>query len=335
MLQSNNRGKLQNMDFSDRQAELDAFKELNLSVVASNFGYRIVKTKSTRHSVLMESSNDKIIVGKNGKHYVYCSVFNDQSNGTIIDFAQQSIEPGASLGRVRQLLRPFLNVSFFSTVQKQHEGHFASSIRQSNTDFLAVATRYSQFEPIVHANNYLCKKRFIPLPLLRSDRIKGRVALCGKTQMVIFPHWGIDEEGDGRPLTGYELKGCGVSLFSKAGRKGLWISAGYEHDNAIVFAESGVDALSYMTLNSSSKNLRVASVSGQISSIQLKLISCAIARMPLKSSVIAAFDSDRSGDKLTEKLKGEFENCGRSDLKFVDHRPEIRSQDWNYVLSVS
>lgn len=151
------------MNSSDRKSEIEAFKELNLSVVASSFGYRMVKTKSTRHSVLMESSNDKIIVSKNGKHYVYCSVFNDQSNGTIIDFAQRAVEPGASLGRVRQLLRPFLDATYFSSVYESHKGLFAPLLRPSNTDFLAVASRYSQFEPLVSHHDYLVNQRGIPV----------------------------------------------------------------------------------------------------------------------------------------------------------------------------
>lgn len=322
-----------NQHARNRQTELDAFKELNLSVIASNFGYRMVKNKSTRHSVLMESSNDKIIVSRNGRHYVYCSVFDHRSNGTVIDFAQQVIEPGATLGRVRQLLRPFLDVSHFSNVQKQHVGHFAKSICPSSTDFTAVAARYSQFEPITSHHRYLCTERKIPLELLRTDRLKGRVKHCPRRGSIIFPHWGWpnDQERGDRMVTGYEIKGPGINLFSKAGRKGLWSSAGFPGDTTLVVTESGLDGLSYLALHET-KAIRVVSISGQLNSYQPDLIKSAIAHMGKEIEVVAAVDNDEGGDRLLDQLSLVVRGLGRDDICFRPDRPLIRGADWNDQL---
>ena len=323
-----------NNQHQDRRSEIDAFKALNLSVIASNYNYRIVKAKSTRHSVLMDSGNDKIIVSKNGNHYVYCSVYDPGSNGTAIDFVQKIVEPGCSLGRVRQLLRPYLDGAYFSTVLKKHDGQYAKSIRPSSTDFLAVAARYSGFEPITTHHQYLCTERGIPLALLQQDRLRGRVRHCPNRNSIIFPHWGSPSEngGDGeRCITGYEIKGAGINMFSAEGRKGLWASAGFKHDRVLAVAESGLDALSYLALNEAN-NVRVVSLSGQINPYQPNLILSAIARMGQGTQIVAAFDNDEAGDRLTEVLQGIVRDCGRGDIEFRDDRPAKRGTDWNAVL---
>lgn len=324
----------ESMNSQNRKLELEAFKGLNLSVVASDFGYGIVKAKSTRHSALMKSSSDKIIVCKNGSHYVYCSVFDSGSNGTIIDLVQKVIEPGCSLGRVRQILRPFLDGNHFSAVMKKHEGQFVKTISPSSFDLLAVAARYSEFEPITKPLRYLCDERKIPFSLLQHDRLIGRVRFCPKRNSVIFPHHG-SSDGDtsnlDRCITGYEIKSPNVNMFSKSGRKGLWASAGYSQDRILAVAESGLDALSYLALHDP-EITRVLSISGQLNSHQPYLIQSAIDQMKEGSQVVAAFDNDEAGDELTEKLAELFEDCDRNDIGFRENRPQIRGDDWNAIL---
>lgn len=324
--------KMITSDF-DRKAELDAFKRLNLTAVAADHGFSIVKKKSTRHSVLMKSSNDKIIVSKNGEHYVYCSVFNS-SSGTIIDFATNVIEPGASLGRVRQLLRPYLNGEYFSTVVKRNEGRIADSIKPSSTDFQAVAARMTKFEPITSHNQYLNDIRGIPLELMLEDRLTGRVLHCPTSKTIVFPHHGSttdDASNPDRCLNGYEIKGQGVTMFSKGGRKGLWSSAGFEHDKFLAVTESGLDALSYLALRKRD-DIRVISLSGQLNSHQPELIRSAIKRMGKGATVISAFDNDEAGDRMTVALAKIVASVKRKDITIKADRPKKRGADWNDEL---
>ncbi len=234
----------------DRSSELNAFKQLNLSLVASAYGFEIDRKKSTRHSVLMRNGSDKIIIAKQGNHYVYCSTSDPSSAGTVIDFAQRVIEPGCTLGRVRQLLRPFLGTSYHSELERKQQNQYQAKIEPSEPDLLGVAARYARFEPIEDASNYLCKVRGVPFELLQSERLAGRIRHCPVRKSIVFPHWGRLETGDAQPsLTGYEIKGKGVNLFSKGGKKGLWISAGFRNDRTLAIAESGLDAISYMAVN--------------------------------------------------------------------------------------
>jgi len=172
----------------DREAEIDAFKRVDLSVIASSFGFEIDRRRSTASTVMMSSGSEKIAVSYNGRHYIYWHVHDEQSNGTVIDFIQKVVEPGCSLGRVRQLLRPFLNTSYLTTVRRENEGRFATSIQPSQTDFPGVAQRYAAFLPIAQPHTYLYDERGIPFDLLRSKRLYGRVRHCPRRNTIVFPH---------------------------------------------------------------------------------------------------------------------------------------------------
>lgn len=318
----------------DRSSELDAFKSLNLSLIASAHGYEIDRRKSTRHSVLMSSGADKIIVSQNGQHFIYCSVYDHTSSGTAIDFVQKVIEPGCSLGRVRQLLRPFLNSGYVSELQTTYRNRFASDIKPSQTDLLAVAARYSHFVAIEEPHSYLCEKRGIPFDILKGERLYDRVRHCPKRGSIVFPHWGCPDNAGSkdRCLTGYEIKGPGVNMFSKGGRKGLWMSAGFDSDRILAFSESGLDALSYLIHRRHDTDVRVASLSGKMNPTQPSLIASAIARMGEGSHIIAAFDNDAAGDELTEALAAIVTKIDRPDIEFQDDRPDARGADWNKVV---
>ena len=318
----------------DRNEELDAFKKVNLSVIASAHGYTIDRKKSTRHSVLMSNGADKIIVSQNGKHFVYCSVHDPASSGTAIDFAQKIIERGCTLGRARQLLRPYLDGGYVSDLQTTYRGRFASEIKPSQTDLLGVAARYSNFNAINEPHPYLCNTRGIPFDLLKRERLYDRVRHCPKRGSIVFPHWGCPDDSGSkdRCLTGYEIKGPGVNMFSKGGRKGIWMSAAFQTDRILAFTESGLDALSYLVKRGQCNDVRVGSLSGQMNPAQPALIQSAIERMGQGAQIVAAFDNDPAGDALTEKLLDIVTTTSRDDIEFKDDRPVVRGADWNKVI---
>jgi hypothetical protein len=320
----------------DRDSELDAFKQLNLSLVASAFGYEIVRKKSTRHSVLMASGSDKIIIGQNGKHFIYFSVHDPSSAGTAIDLVQKVVEPGCSLGRVRQILRPFLGGGHLASVQQTQQGRYQAEIGPSERDLLGVAARFARFAPIEKPHPYLCDTRGIPFALLQSLRLQGRVLHCPHRHSIVFPHWGSVEAADelSAAITGYEIKGRGVNLFSKGGKKGLWMSAPSPDDRVLAIAESGLDAISYLGVRGE-EGTRVGSLSGQMNAQQPQLIRMAIESMGEGSQVVAAFDNDRGGDALTERLHAIFADTRRDDVTFREDRPAQRGSDWNGVAMES
>ncbi|MBF0554729.1 MAG: hypothetical protein HQK96_09290 [Nitrospirae bacterium] len=95
--------------------ELERFKsEINLAEVAEGYGYTLDPRESSRGSLAMRraSDGDKIVVATAPDgHGVYFSVRDDQDNGSVIDFVMR--RDGVSLGRVRQILRPWLTPPVF------------------------------------------------------------------------------------------------------------------------------------------------------------------------------------------------------------------------------
>lgn len=317
----------------DRESELAAIKEVNLTVIAAAYGYEVNRKKSTRASVLMSSGSDKILVSKQGSHYVYCSVFDERSRGTAIDFAQHVIEPGCSIGRARQLLRPFLDYSYVSQVETRFAQSVAKGVEPNQIDLAGLAARYARFVAIDKPHSYLCETRGVPLAILRRPELRGRVLHCPRRQSVVFPHWGSIEAANAlsNEVCGYEIKGRGVNLFSKGGQKGLWMSATSANDRVLAIAESGLDALSFLAMRGE-EGTRVASISGHMNRSQPELLRQAISSLPPGSQVVAAFDNDRGGDLLTQRLEDVLREAGRSDVSLREDRPKSRGADWNQVL---
>jgi hypothetical protein len=314
----------------ERESELDAFKQVNLTVIAAAHGYEVVRKKSTRASVLMSSGSDKILVSKQGAHYVYCSVFDPQSQGTAIDFAQKVIEPECSMGRVRQLLRPFLSAGYLADVQSRFASSVAKKIEPSQVDLEAVANRFGQFQPVAGHHKYLCDVRGVPAELLTSKRLEGRVYQCPRRGTVIFPHYGSpDGVSNERCLTGYEIKGEGISLFAKAARKGLFTSNAFKGDKQLVIAESGLDAISYLACRGD-QGTRLVSIAGRLNPTQPALIRSAVERLG-RGDVIVAVDNDKAGDEFCETLERIVKTADAAVLFRID-RPLKRGADWNDVV---
>lgn len=314
----------------DRKSELDEFKKIDLSVIASSYGFEVEKKRTTRRTVMMKNGVDKIAISRKGQHYVFWTVGDNYRSGTVVDFVIHYVERGASLGRVRQILRPFLNSGYIADVRKQFKGKYAKEIRENKVDLAAIARRYARFTPIDGHHPYLCDLRGIPVELLQSPRIYGRIRQDARGTLV-FPHWGCPDgnASDKRVLTGYELKSASIALFSSGGRKGLWSSAGMKEDHTLVVTESCIDALSYMALHGE-QGLRCVSIAGNMNGQQPELLKSAIQRLG-QGTVVGAFDQDAGGDKLTEQLEAICKEVGSNSLIFQEHRPQQRGQDWNNV----
>lgn len=170
---------------------------------------------------------------------------------------------------------------------------------------------------------YLETERGIPEALLQTDRFAGRIRIDGRRNAV-FPHI------DGQGLCGYEIKSYDFTGFSPGGTKGLWISREQPSDNRLVICECAIDALSHAVLFPEERS-RYGSFAGQISPTQREWIRATAARLPLKSTIVAATDSDKEGGKLADVIREAVELTGRDDLAHVVHRP-IGFKDWNDQL---
>ena len=326
--------------FPDRREELEAFKrEIDLTVVASACGFVVDPKETTRGFWTMRRGDEKIGISRKNGVWLYCMNMAGRNGegGNVIDFVQNIMEPHSRLGRVRQVLRPYLNSSAVDSIRQKTFDKFRLpplESRPAAVDYLGIASRVSQFVRVVGHNDYLCNERAIPASVLEHPRVAGRVRLSTKHGSLIFPHYGTPNDNpksEDRCLNGYEIKGRGVNFFSKGGRKGLWTSAGFDGDRILAVSESGVDALSYLALNNIDET-RIVSIGGNFNSFQPELLKSAIGKMEEGAVVVSCVDNDPGGDKLTETIAKIVSECGRADIDFREHRPATRGEDWNAVL---
>lgn len=304
----------------DRQSELEAFKrEIDLTEYAAACGYELDRAASSRCSaVLVHGSGDKIVVAKDPDgHWIFFSVRDDQDNGTIIDFVQH--RTGGSLGEVRKELRPWIGRSpaLPATPRTWPE------LEPASKDLLRVQARLAGM-PTAVAHEYLERERAIPQAILADARFAGRIR-ADERGNAVFPHWKDDV------VCGFEVKNRGFTGFSGGGEKGLWLSHGFESDNALVVAESAIDALSHFAIRRPAA-ARYASIAGAMNPGQPALLRRAAGELPAGSRLLIATDNDEGGDRLTVAIQEALRGLP---IETSEDRPPTRGLDWNDVLKSS
>jgi hypothetical protein len=298
-----------------RDQELDGFvKRINLINYLVSLGYELDPKEKAGAVKVLRCGSDKIHVRLMPNGDWAWHSFRDDHGGSIIDFVmrRQGIQ---NLGEVRKRLRPWIGrpvpealPAVPHRIVVRDRSHLQSALAE-----MAVALRHAYLENV----------RGIPADLLGCPRIAGQVRIdrCGNA---IFPH--CDETGG----CGFEIRGPRFKGFSAGGKKALWMSHQYPIDRALVFCESGIDALSYAALFPSNHS-RYASIAGRPSVNQRALICSAIVNMPANSEIVAAMDADAGGRDRAKDIRAAFDLACRADLVFREHYPE-ESGDWNDEL---
>lgn len=297
--------------------EIERFKsEINLPDYASTLGFVLVRGKGTTVSLVLKNqrTDEYIVVRREPDlHWVYFVVGDTSDSGTIIDFVRGR-RPGITLGRIRQLLRPWIleperRPRLPATAPRiDLEPHYA--------DRGAVALAFDA--AALEDNSGYLNRRGIRPETLQSPRFRGawRVDARGN---VLFPH--SDSEG----LSGYEIKNRGFTGFASGGIKALWRSAEEPTDSRLVLTESAIDALSYHQLRPDPRT-RYASAGGCLSTHQELVIPEVFAALPPSCTVILALDNDEAGELLAAHVRRLA-----PESTFVRSAPAT-AKDWNDVL---
>jgi hypothetical protein len=297
---------------SNDPAELDRFKtEINLSQFAASRGYQLDKRESSRNSAVMRHADgDKIIIIRDGQHWVYFSVRGDDDNGSVLDFVMRRDKGG--LGQARQTLRRWIG-----SPPPPRATHYAPDLETCTRDRAAVIRQFSRLQPI-HDHPALAE-RGVTRALLEQPRFAGAV-LRDPNFNACFPHY--DTEG----VSGWEIKNRGFTGFAKGGSKGLWFSCISRADQRLVIAESALDALSYAALFPDA-NARYFSTGGSLSPAQTALIARAMAKMLSPAVIVLATDRDPAGHALAATLQ----SLAPSSAEIRRPLPEV-GKDWNDQL---
>lgn len=300
-----------NYNFTDFKRSID------LVDFALYWGYEIDRKKTTKRSIALRHDNDKIIVSKKNGVWVYFSVYDDNDNGTIIDFIQNR-SPSSWIELLEEL-QQFSGKSDYQLSNKNKSIPDASDYEPKRIERLF--NTYSLTEQHTYLHH-----RSIPKELLLSNRFYTKI-YQDKHNNAVFPHW------KGTDVCGLELKGTDISLMVRGSEKTLWRSNFHKHDKQLVIAEAPIDALSYHSLFSLKDAFYVAT-SGGVSANQLQIICRLLSDFPRLENVVIITDHDIGGEKLASKLEDHIILSGYKGTLNI-HKPDQEGWDWNDVLQSS
>jgi hypothetical protein len=195
----------------------------------------------------------------------------------------------ASLGRVRQILSPWL------------ESSPVSLLSDAYTDFLVPMSKLRQnvlesfYSGSFVKNGHLLEKIGLTHSTIDCERFKGMLRE-DRQGNILFPHY------DAQGLSGYEIKGRDFVGFSEDGVKALWESQKKASDARLVIVESALDALSYHQIHGNAKT-RYISTGGDLSHFQRDLLESAIQEMPADSKVVLGFSNTQKGREFSESVE--------------------------------
>ena len=296
--------------------EFPRFKqEINLTQYAASLGYEIDHRKSTRQSIAMRKGNeDKIIISRQNGNWVYFSVYDDNDNGTIIDFAKN--RTNKSLFEIGRELQVWIG----GNINLPEPTRYVSDVQEKQPDPRRIRRLFNYCSP-AYDHEYL-NSRGITAETLTSPRFSGRV-FQDHFRNAVFPHY------KDKQVCGLELKGENIDLFVRGSEKTLWRSNMRKGDDTLVISETPIDALSYQVLHSLS-NAFYTSTCGAFSPQQSGLIRDLVTLSWLRKIVLIT-DNDEGGDTITHRLTEIIIGTDFTGA-LTRHSPDTRGLDWNDVL---
>jgi len=165
---------------------------------------------------------------------------------------------------------------------------------------------------------YLVHERAIPVALVNESLASRQVFADPKGNLVFRLR---DETGQ---AVGYEVRGTSERPYhSVHGEKGLYISKA-DHTPTAAFVESGIEALSYRALKGEGL---VISTTGNAVELPARMARALEHR---GYGIVAAFNADAAGDRMTEKLREVLAGS------LVRERPSsAQGKDWNDQLRLA
>ncbi|MEM9409513.1 MAG: toprim domain-containing protein [Planctomycetota bacterium] len=287
-------------------------RDINLTTFASMFyGYEIDKKKSTKSSIAMKSTNDKVIISKKSGMWVYFSVFDESDSGTIIDFIAN--RTNKSISEIGQHLSEWLGLCDLKIPAYQ--------VKDQSYDRNRVRAIFEKCRPI--DNSEYLENRGLGNDLLQSDRFRGRV-FVDRYGNLVFPHFLSGK------VCGIELKNTERGLLVKGSQKTFWRSNVVPKDNALVITEAVIDALSYQAIYNR-KNTMYLATGGGVSANQCSLLTDMLkAKISIKRVVVAT-DNDDGGDRIAKRVLKSVRQSGYPG-KIIRHNPSNVGGDWNDEL---
>jgi hypothetical protein len=196
--------------------------------------------------------------------------------------------------------------AFGSATAKAAPAHLSADARPRPTPAPDRATR---------AHWYLTAARMIPESIVEQEMQSGRVFADARGNVVFRLR---DEAGQ---EVGYEVRGTYEKPYhSVHGEKGLFITKGDDTRRA-AFVESGIEALSYRALRGAGLILSTTGSAIERPATMARLLKAR------GYEIVTAFNADKSGDRMADKMHELLGSEVRRDRPWGD-----RGKDWNEQL---
>lgn len=294
---------------------IEKLKRENLVTYLINQGftvdYRGKTSQNFNKTIIVRRCELKIAVKQHSDgHWTYINTHFPQDCGSIIDWriAHEGMSFASAIAT--PLFFPTVSrIAAFSLAEHGVNLRNSHSTPKEQWENCSRLIKWDYFESR-GLKEYFLENLYRFNEVVRQDK-KGRV---------VFRH----DNAHLQPC-GFEIKGHKYTGFCPGGEKGLfWIKSDAEAIEAIVFAETALDALSYGQTFPRS-NCALASFAGNWNKSQPKLIS-AVLRKYSHAEIIIATDADSAGDNFAQKIL----NMGTN--RTIRARPPYPHKDWNDVL---
>lgn len=296
--------------------EIDKFKEdISLIDFIESYGGVINWDKSKKNSYcLMDFHDTKLVVKKNTNgHYIYFDLFNQENNGTIIDFYQKVVNKNSDFKDAMIAIRKYFKNGYI-----QNEKLEISAEVDEAFDYARITKKIDE--------NDLKNIELLRNMSIQTLKEFEDIILKDNRDNFCFPHkeYYFDENGKFKfNLAGFEIKNITTNFKGQRGHKGLWGQRiGFSQDTYLF--ESAFDAMAFRELHQ--KEGFYISLGGSFSPKQIEYLKTVIVSSK-SQNIYICLDNDVMGEKMSQDIMNDLES-----LNINIKRVASQTKDFNQDL---
>ena len=300
-------------------AELEELRAgVSCATVLERAGFLLDKRESTRNCPKYRNDDGQVII-VNHEGRGWWNPHDSVAKGDVFKLVQH-LNPGMTLGRVRQMLRPIIGIVPTASPMP-------APARTPAVPCTARWGRRPRITPGSAVWTYLTVTRALPAAVV-AEAIRQDVLREGMHGTAWFAH-----HNHGGQLTGIEMRGPDYRGFSSGGDKALFRfrAHGMKVPNRVVVFEAPIDALSFAAVDPyATSTLYVATAGGMGPQTVRDLHALFAALAASGGRLLIATDNDEQGERYAGMLDGMAQAVSLSSKRVL---PSNSAKDWNAFLT--
>ncbi|MDO7253927.1 toprim domain-containing protein [Helicobacter cappadocius] len=284
---------------------------LPLHEILIHNGFMINKDKSSKGNPVLHNEKETLVITKKGDHYLYFNTDGSNDRGNIINFCKnrrvdvKTLIKNYQNGEVnnvqipkyfddfdrinhRNIIKEFKNLNSYNPQKNQffsNRGIYDSTIEAYSNSF-----KQDNYGNICFAHYKLFEDE---------STSKKIIPICGYTKRLIYPLY-KDQDGNlrNKPLKNIHYGSKGLEILNA--------NNDFKKIKQILFAESIIDALSFMQLYKdkyNSNEIMLISTGGNFHIEGIKPTLDEIFNLCKEARIITCFDNDKEGLKFTQYIE--------------------------------